>query len=220
MAGPSIPVQGRVDQHIPIAGPSASIAGPSRSVQERVDWNSRFQQEFQARHNNQRQTHSSAGNQNHSEIGPSQHIIGQQERYADEEHQHASHLAELQRQQNDQRWLEAEQHHAHMAEQWQILQQDAAEHLQVAINNNQALQNIPKGCCPYEDPAFRYSLGPMNVSCPNCHALHFQSEKLVNSSNIHPKFGMCCLQGQIQLPSISHSPPLLHQLLNSSTPHA
>ena len=60
----------------------------------------------------------------------------------------------------------------------------------------------------------------MNVSCPNCHALHFQSEKLVNSSNIHPKFRICCLQGQIQLPSISHSPPLLHQLLNSSTPHA
>ena len=59
----------------------------------------------------------------------------------------------------------------------------------------------------------------MNVGCLNCHALHFKSEKLVNSSNIHPKFEVCCLQGQIQLPSISHS-PLLHQLLNSSTPHA
>ena len=139
VAGPSVPVQGRVDQYIPIAGPSAPIAGPSRSVQERVDWNSRFQQEFQARHNNQRQTHSLAGNQNHSVIGPSQHIIGWQERYADEERQHASHLAELLRQQNNQRQLEAEQHHAHMAEQQQILQQNAAEHLQVVINNNQAL---------------------------------------------------------------------------------
>ena len=76
-----------------------------------------------------------------------------------------------------------------------------------------------KGCRPYEDPAFRHSLGPMNVGCPNCHALHFPSEKLVNSSNIHPKFVICCLQGQIQLPSISHLPPLLHQLLISSTPH-
>ena len=88
------------------------------------------------------------------------------------------------------------------------------------INNNQALQHVPKGCCPYEDPAFRHSLGPINVSCPNCHALHFQSEKLVNSSNVHPKCGVCCLQGQIQMLQISHSPPLLHQLLNSSTPCA
>ena len=30
---------------------------------------------------------------------------------------------------------------------------------------------------------------------------------------------MCCLQGQIQLSIISQSPPLLHQLLKSSTPH-
>ena len=242
MAGPSVPVQDRVVQHIPVAGPSAPIAGPSRSIQGRVGWNSGFQQEFQAGHNIQGQDHSLVGNQNHSEIGSSQHIIGRQEGYADEEYQHASHLADLQRQQNDQRQvemeqnqayfaelrrqqddqrrLEAEQHHAHIAEQQQILQQDAAEHLQVVINNNQALRNVPKGCHPYEDPAFRHSLGPMNVSCPNCHALHFQSEKLVNSSGIHPKFGICCLQGQIQLPSISHSPPLLHQLLNSSTPHA
>ena len=39
VAGPSVPVQGRVDQNIPIAGPSAPIAGPSRPVQDRVDWN-------------------------------------------------------------------------------------------------------------------------------------------------------------------------------------
>ena len=51
VAGPSVPVQGRVGQHIPIAGPSAPIAGPSRPVQDRVDWNSRFQQGFQTRHN-------------------------------------------------------------------------------------------------------------------------------------------------------------------------
>ena len=59
----------------------------------------------------------------------------------------------------------------------------------------------------------------MDVVCPNCHALHFSCEKLTNSSNVNPKFGICCLQGQIQSPPISQSPPLLHQLLNSSTPH-
>ena len=107
-----------------------------------------------------------------------------------------------------------------MAEQQQILQQDAAEHLQVVININQALRNVPKGCRPYGDPASRHPLGPMDVVCPNCHALHFNCEKLTNSSNVNPKFGICCLQGQIQLPPITQSPPLLHQLLNSSTPHA
>ena len=64
VAGPSVPVQDRVDQHIPVAGPSAPIAGPSRSVQERVGQNSRFQQIFQARQNNQRENHSSVENQN------------------------------------------------------------------------------------------------------------------------------------------------------------
>ena len=83
MAGPSVPVQDRVVQHIPVAGPSAPIAGPSRSIQGRVGLNSGFQQEFQAGHNNQGQDNSLVGNQIHSEIGSSQHIIGWQEGYAD-----------------------------------------------------------------------------------------------------------------------------------------
>ena len=128
MAEPSVPVQGRVVQHIPVAGPSAPIAGPSRSIQGRVGLNSGFQQEFQAGHNNQGQDNSLVGNQIHSEIGSSQHIIGWQEGYADEEYQYASHLAELQRQQNDQRQVEMEQNQAHFAELWR--QQDDQRHLE------------------------------------------------------------------------------------------
>ena len=60
----------------------------------------------------------------------------------------------------------------------------------------------------------------MDVECPHCHALHFKCEKLTNSSVVNPKFGICCLQGQIQLPPISESPPVLHNLLTSSTPGA
>ena len=48
-------------------------------------------------------------------------------------------MAELLREQQEQRQLEAEKHQAHLAEQQQILQKDAAEHLQVMININQAL---------------------------------------------------------------------------------
>ena len=60
----------------------------------------------------------------------------------------------------------------------------------------------------------------MNVECPDCHALHFMLEKLTNSSKREPKFGVCCLQGQIRLPPFSEPPPLLHKPLTSSAPRA
>ena len=41
---------------------------------------------------------------------------------------------------------------------------------------------LPKGHKPYTDPAERHNLGPMNVICPHCHALHFDSEKLSAST--------------------------------------
>ncbi|KIK29367.1 hypothetical protein PISMIDRAFT_37058, partial [Pisolithus microcarpus 441] len=47
----------------------------------------------------------------------------------------------------------------------------------------------------------------MNIQCPNCHALHFMAERLSNSSNARPHFGMCCLQGQVSLPPIRRWPP-------------
>src|SRR6202158_3044945 len=79
---------------------------------------------------------------------------------------------------------------------------------------------MPKGCRPYQEPAHRHSLGPMTVECPKCHALHFMSEKLTHSSNANPRFGMCCLQGQISLPPLSEPPQQLHRLLTSSAPRA
>jgi len=42
-------------------------------------------------------------------------------------------------------------------------------------------------------------LGILTVICPYCHALYFDCEKLTSSRVSHPKFGICCLQGQIQL---------------------
>ena len=78
-----------------------------------------------------------------------------------------------------------------MAKQQQIIQQGAPEHLQVTTI-------IPI--------RFGHSLGSINVSFPYCHTLHFNCEKLMDSFNINLKFEMCCQQGQIQLPSISHSP--------------
>ena len=130
--------------------------------------------------------------------------------------QHQQHLAELQVQQElqeQQQQEEAELHQINVAQQQQIIQQQEVEHVQQVVANNQALRALPVACHPYQEPAARNSLGPMDVECPHCHALHFKCEKLTNSSVVNPKFGICCLQGQIQLPPISQPPPLLHKLL-------
>ncbi|KAG8384022.1 hypothetical protein BUALT_Bualt04G0074900 [Buddleja alternifolia] len=38
-------------------------------------------------------------------------------------------------------------------------------------------------------------------------------EKLAHSSNINPKFGLCCQSGKVNLPLLPHSPPYLDELL-------
>jgi hypothetical protein len=44
------------------------------------------------------------------------------------------------------------------------------------------------------------------------------AEHLTASSNIHPKFGTCCLSGKITLPPLHQPPPELMQLLTSQDP--
>jgi hypothetical protein len=51
-----------------------------------------------------------------------------------------------------------------------------------------------------------------NVAYVNCGAMHFMSEKLTKSSKRHLKFGVCCLQGQIQLPPLPPLPEGLQRL--------
>ena len=56
----------------------------------------------------------------------------------------------------------------------------------------------------------------LTVICPHCHALHFDCEKLTFSRVNYPKFGMCCLQGQIQLPSLQLLTGILHNYLTGN----
>ncbi len=69
-------------------------------------------------------------------------------------------------------------------------------------------RDLPKARRPYRDPLQNQtnSLGPMNIACSQCDALHWKFEKLSASSVRNPKFGNCCLQGQIQLPPL-RAPP-------------
>ena len=53
----------------------------------------------------------------------------------------------------------------------------------------------------------------LTVICSHCHALHFDCEKLASSRVNLPKFGMCCLQGQIQLPPLQPLTGILHNYL-------
>ena len=76
---------------------------------------------------------------------------------------------------------------------------------------------IPPGGRPYQEPVQIHFLNPMNVQCPNCHALHFISEKLANSGVRNPCIGMCCLQGQVTLPPIQQWPRALQDLFDE--PH-
>ena len=53
-------------------------------------------------------------------------------------------------------------------------------------------------------------MGRMDIACSDCGALHWASEKLVNS----PKFGMCCNSGKIKVPRLDDPPPELLHLLS------
>jgi len=53
----------------------------------------------------------------------------------------------------------------------------------------------------------------LTVICPHCHALHFDCEKLTSSRVNYPKFGMCCLQEQIQLPPLQPLTGILYNYL-------
>lgn len=63
-------------------------------------------------------------------------------------------------------------------------------------------------------------MGPMNIECRHCHALHWDSEKLSSSTRADKKFGGCCLQGQVMLPPLPPPPMELRHLLYGTSPWA
>ena len=73
---------------------------------------------------------------------------------------------------------------------------------------------------PARAPVERHSLGPMNLQSPNCHAFHFEAEKLSNSTRNQLKFGMCCLTGQVHLPPFPPAPRHLRDLFDGTSPHS
>ncbi|KIJ06154.1 hypothetical protein PAXINDRAFT_39194, partial [Paxillus involutus ATCC 200175] len=73
-------------------------------------------------------------------------------------------------------------------------------------------QPMPPGGRPYQEPVEHNNLGLMNVECSECHALHFDCEKLTKSLRGQIFFGMCCLQGLVKLPALPEWPATLRNL--------
>ena len=69
---------------------------------------------------------------------------------------------------------------------------------------------LPLARQPFNQNWTVHYLGKMDVACPDCGALHWMSEQLVNS----PKFGMCCYSGKIKIPKLDDPPPELLHLLS------
>ena len=71
------------------------------------------------------------------------------------------------------------------------------------------------------DPSWPiHSLGKMDVPCPDCGALHWMAERLTNSSDTNPRFGMCCFQGKIKLERLHNIPQELETLFQDQNPQA
>ena len=106
----------------------------------------------------------------------------------------------------------------------ELRQQAENKHLRQQQAANQGQQRVlPKGRRPYQEPPGgpeQHYLGPMNIRCSHCHALHFDSEKLTSSTRANKKFGGCCLQGQIMLPQLPPPPRELKELLYGINPFA
>ncbi|KAG2151626.1 uncharacterized protein EDB93DRAFT_1249272 [Suillus bovinus] len=68
-----------------------------------------------------------------------------------------------------------------------------------------------------DQPINIHSLGPLNVECTKCHALHFASERLLKSSLRNPKFGTCCLEGKVVLLPFPPWPPELQRAYTDRT---
>lgn len=162
------------------------------------------------------------------ELQQAQDLQHQQDLHAAHlQHQNDLHAAQLQHQNNlrgnDEELMEYERDL--FALQIQAIQQQeeaaaahAAQLLYAEQQEQFRQQNLPRGRKQYKEPPRRQSIGSMDIQCPKCHALHFKGERLSKSTVANSKFGMCCLQGQVQLERFQDPPAELRDLLYGRSP--
>jgi hypothetical protein len=80
--------------------------------------------------------------------------------------------------------------------------------------------HVPKGLLTPPPDLPRHDLGPRDIVCPECGALHWKGEMLKSSTLRNPRFGMCCGEGDKILRRVENPPEPLYRLLTSSEPEA
>jgi len=63
-----------------------------------------------------------------------------------------------------------------------------------------------------------HTAGEVDVACPFCRVLHFRGERTSRSTNVVPKFAMCCHNGAVALPAFPDPPEPLNTYLEADTP--
>ena len=78
--------------------------------------------------------------------------------------------------------------------------------------NNGNIEDFNEKFDEDDDIRAQHYAGRRNITCDKCFAEMFYDERLKSSTNTQNKFGLCCLQGKIQLPSLPVPPTELKQL--------
>lgn len=80
---------------------------------------------------------------------------------------------------------------------------------------------MPRALRPYiEADIVVYDAGPMDLECPHCHALFWDTEKQSRSTQTRIVYGRCCNHGKIKLQMLRDVPDPLLRLFAGNTPEA
>ncbi|KAJ7193539.1 hypothetical protein GGX14DRAFT_378904, partial [Mycena pura] len=79
---------------------------------------------------------------------------------------------------------------------------------------------LPLARQPYVEPAGRHLLDRMDVNCSHCHVKHWIEERVSTSSQVNPKFGMCCNHGKVIVDTLEDAPQELRALFEGDSAQA
>ena len=201
----------------PMAGPSRLAEPINRMVQR--DFNVELEENFRRRHIERVQRRGIQQPRNSEEIIPqlqSSAVELQQPNQGVFQIHNALRNQRLQQQyeQNDLEFIEFQAEQLNRSQQHEARVEAEQAAYNAAQQQIRAASTLPLGRRSYIEPVARHTVGRMNYICEHCHALHFLDEKLTKSSNNHPKFSTCCLEGQIVLPMPMLPPQPLRNLMN------
>ena len=105
------------------------------------------------------------------------------------------------------------------------LQQDFDRETHIPVREIQQVvesrvNHIPKALQTPPPDLPRHDLGPRDIQCPECGALHWKGEMLGSSTTRNARFGSCCNEGDKILTRITDPPEPLYRLLTSAEAEA